>query len=156
MKACFRLNIHQRLEEFYTQAAGVTEKWKRRQSRSPMSEAVSTQKVCVCVRVQDLAVLLLQGIKPSGVPQLRKIRLLESIWQFGVAIVFSWSVTFHVITHCFHPDRQLWHRPTGAEFAHRLVCSNNWVLTEMGMFLWALSWHCCQSGAVSGSLCWPC
>lgn len=28
----------------------MTEKWKRRQSRSPMSEAVSTQKVCVCAR----------------------------------------------------------------------------------------------------------
>lgn len=132
----------------HTGAAGVTEKWKRtRQSRSPMSEAVSTHKVCV----QDLAVLLLQGIKPSGVPQLKKTCLLESIWQFGAAIVFLWSVTFNVITHCFHPDRQLWHRPTGVQFAQRLVGSNNWVLTEMGMFLSTLSWECCQSDAVGMS-----
>lgn len=100
-----------------------------RQTRSPVSEAVSTHKVCV----RDFAAPPLQGIKPSAVPRLGKICLCESIWQFQVAIVLLWSVTFNAITCCFNPDQQLWHGATGVQLAQRLVGSNK--LRELALLL---------------------
>lgn len=111
----------------HTRAAVVTEKWKKtRHSRSPMSEAGSTHKVCV----QDLAGHQTLWCNSAQEDLLAWIYL--TIWGIHCLLMIG---HFNVITHCFHPDWHLWHGPTGVQFAQGLVGSNNRVLTEMERFI---------------------